>query len=259
MSHITVHHVCHNVCPHFQWQHGGGGICRFQAQVCGYTVGDQNNWLFTQHISKDIDSERNNYPVDVVVTITFNFQSCRERNDCNRQFKVYRYITNSPTSISDHQTTSKYTEIATVSRPETANADAVTNETLMFQLQPNQMGFYLGVQDFGLGTCLGMSRLLVYRLNCRPFQSVLVLYPDTPAPRDGSSSVDITCASDASVIGSAGVTCLSNGSWGPEIPECRCDPGFEFDSANLECDSELGRGGGSCVCVIVSWGGVVCV
>ena len=84
--------------------------------------------------------------------------------------------------------------------------------TLNFTLQPSQTGFYIAVKDNG--TCFGISRIKVYRNNCKSFQSGLVLYPDAPAPVSDSVNINVQCVDNAVVSGSAQVTCGSDGRWG---------------------------------------------
>ena len=94
-----------------------------------------------------------------------------------------------------------------------------------FTLPPSSTGFYLALQD--TGSCIVLSRLRVYRNNCKSRQVGLVLYPDAPAPVSGSANIDISCVENAVVSGSSRVTCTSDGTWGSEIPVCQCRLGYE--------------------------------
>ena len=247
MSHITVHHVCHNVCPHFQWQHGGGGICRFQAQVCGYTVGDQNNWLFTQHISKAIPpTSTDSYAVRVFVNVTYSFQSCRERNRCNPQFRVLKYITNFTQEMETCNDTSLYSGsgIMPSNTIGSETTDGVVSDLLYFDVSPGDGGLYLALQDSSAGnlrgTCVGVNRLTVYRHQC-PAQAVgLVRYPATQAPVSGTVSVQTQCVDNA-ISRNSTVTCDSDGQWGPESPSCVCEAGHEkqTEGGMQVCKGEL--------------------
>ena len=98
-------------------------------------------------------------------------------------------------------------------------------DTFTFTLQSNVTGFYVAIRDNG--TCVGISRERVYRNNCQSFQRGLVLYPDAPAPMNGSENITISCVPNAVVSGSAQVTCYSNGTWGPENPVCECRLGYK--------------------------------
>ena len=77
----------------------------------------------------------------------------------------------------------------------------------------------------------------VYRNNCQSFQTGLVLYPDAPAPVSGSENIVISCVPNARVIGSAQVTCNSDGTWGSERPVCECRLGYE--NRVTDCFSKL--------------------
>ena len=98
-------------------------------------------------------------------------------------------------------------------------------ETHTFTLDPSETGFYVALQD--TGTCVGISRLRVYRYNCPSRQVGIVLYPETPASLSDKDDVNISCVPNADISGSPQVTCRSNGTWGPENPVCKCDCGYE--------------------------------
>ena len=226
---------------YFQWQQSAG-TCQFQIKVCGFRQPGvaQDNWLFTQHISKSFDANTNNYEVEILVNITYALQSCRSNRDpsCNTQFTLYRYITTSQqlpsTSGSGFMTKNNYASFGTVSPADTG---ARYTEAHRVTLQPQQTSFYIAIED--TGTCVIVSRLQVYRHNCREKQIGLVRYPDTPAPITGSASVDILCADNAESSSSAAVTCDSEGQWGPEMPTCGCSPGYEINMASGDsCKSE---------------------
>ena len=210
----------------FQWQQGAGGICRFQVRVCGWRQdGAQDNWLFTQHINQDFDSSIYNYPVEIKVELTYALQNCRERFGCQPRFTLHNYMTNTiqlpSTEGSGYMNTNNYQQFAEV----TPSNQLTHTETFTFTLGSSDTGFYIATRD--TGTCVGISRLRVYRNNCRSFQSGLVLYPDAPAPVSGSENISIKCVDNAVISGSPGVTCHSDGTWGPENPVCECRPGYE--------------------------------
>ena len=107
--------------------------------------------------------------------------------------------------------------------------------TLNFTLQPSQTGFYITVKDNG--TCFGISRIKVYRNNCKSIQRGLVLYPDAPAPVSDPVNISIQCVDNAVVSGSARVTCGSDGRWDPQNPVCQCRLGYE--DRGTECAGRL--------------------
>ena len=86
---------------------------------------------------------------------------------------------------------------------------------------------YVAIQD--VGSCVGISRLRVYRYICPSRQVGLVLYPETPAPVSGSVNVQFTCVDNAYIPESESdtVTCCHNGTWSTEVPVCEYNVGYE--------------------------------
>ena len=208
--------------------------------MCGWSRegARQNNWLFTQHICKDFDPNIYNYPIKIHVTFLYSPEGCRERLGCNPRVYVHNYITNTiqlpSTEGAGYMNTQHYTEIGALGRYGMLRRSATAlppTATLNFTLQPSQTGFYIAVKDNG--TCFGISRIKVYRNNCKSFQRGLVLYPDAPAPVSDSVNINIQCVDNAVVSGSAQVTCGSDGRWGPQNPVCRCRLGY--DERGTEC------------------------
>jgi hypothetical protein len=213
------------------WQQGAGGICRFQTRVCGWkqngVIVSQNNWLFTQHISSDFDSNIYNYDVAIHVEAIYSLQSCRLRQGCIQSFNLLHYMTNSQqlpsTSGNGYINTQNYENFAV---PEGPVSSVTYTNTYNFTLPPSSTGFYIAVQD--IGSCIALSRLRVYRNNCKSRQVGLVLYPDAPAPVTDSEKFnnDVSCVENAVVSGSR-VLCRSNGTWGSQNPVCQCKCGYE--------------------------------
>ena len=223
-----------------QWQQGAGGICRFQTTVCGWgtpeVVVPQNNWLFTQHISKDFDATTYNYDVAIQVEAIYSLQSCRERQGCKQRFNLLHYMTNSQrlpsTSGSGYMNTQNYEVFAVpVGEPSTNY-----NNTYTFTLPPSFTGFYVALQD--IGSCIALSRLRVYRNNCKSFQTGLVTYPDAPAPVTDKVSVKFLCVSNGEAMGKDTVECRSDGTWVTGSPKCGCRPGYEINQARDGCQSK---------------------
>ena len=150
---------------YFQWQQSAG-TCQFQIKVCGFRQPGvtQDNWLFTQHISKSLDANTNNYPVEILVDIIYALQRCRSNRNppCNTRFTLYRYITTSQqlpsTSGSGFMNKDNYVSFGTATP---ASTGARYTETHRFTLQSQHTGFYIAIED--TGTCVIISRLLVYR------------------------------------------------------------------------------------------------
>ena len=190
--------------------------------------GIQNNWLFTQHINKDFNHTKYAYSVQIRVEVIYALQSCRDRLDCDMGFRLLNYITDTQqvadTTGDGYMNTENYDEFGRA-RPSSTTRSYF--ETYPFTLDASDTGFYVALRD--KGTCVGISRLRVYRYNCPSRQVGIVLYPETPAPETGSEGVDVSCVANANISGSPQVICHSNGTWGPENPVCKCHCGYEED------------------------------
>ena len=99
-------------------------------------------------------------------------------------------------------------------------------ETYSFELESSKNSFYIALRD--AGTCIGISRLRVYRYSCPAKQERLVLYTETPAPSSGSVVVSTTCVENSYLASETStVQCHSNGTWGKYVPVCKCRLGYE--------------------------------
>ena len=201
-----------------QWVSDTGGDCSREARVCGYLNGAQNNWLFTQHISKDIEQDRDNYTVTIFVNITYRITNCRTDLGCVPRFNIQNYKTNSPQSQSNYQDTSRYNLI------DIADTLVVrTTETFDFALSRSEDGFYLAFQD--QGTCVTISRVIVYRRRCPAQQIGLVLYPEVQSPASGQEPAEASCVANAHAETDLGLMCDSEGTWIGN-PMCSCNDGY---------------------------------
>ena len=153
-------------------------------------------------------------------------RSCRELRGCRQGFNLLYYMTNSvqlpSTEGSGYMNAQNYHKFA---EPYAPVSSLTYTNTYNFTLPSSSTGFYLALQD--TGSCIVVSRLRVYRNNCKSRQVGLVLYPDAPAPVSGSANIDISCVENAVLSGSQRVTCASDRTWGSETPVCQCRLGYE--------------------------------
>ena len=157
------------------------------------------------------------------VFASYSGPNCRERNGCRQRFNLLRYFTNTPqlpsTEGSGYMNRENYQRFAEPTTLVTTSMD-----TYSFTLPPSSTGLYIAVQD--IGSCLTLSRLRVYRYNCKSRQVGLVKYPSAPSPTQ-PANIFTTCVANADHVGSRIVTCTSVGTWGPENPVCQCRLGYE--------------------------------
>ena len=205
--------------------------------MCGHFVatGPQNNWLFTQHISKALPHTAiDSYSVRVFVNITYTFPSCSQRHNCKMEFLLHNYITNSERASLTCSQTNFFS--GSNIKPSNVIRQSIARITVTdhryFNLGTNEDGFYLALQDVGndnlRGTCVAISKLIIYRHECRELAVELVQFPAMQAPVSGTVSVTTLCVSNAHKSSSSLiVSCGSDGYWGSERPECECDVGYQ--------------------------------
>ena len=136
---------------------------------------------------------------------------------------------------------------------------AITTTTEQFGFNTNETGFYLAIRD--PGTCIHISRLIVFYNTC-PSETVnLVVRPETIAPTVGSGiqlNVNASCFANSSPVGDAfSLMCLESGNW-VAVPSsrCECDTGFvtTMDGENCLCkyDYIFQFGTHHCICLIIT-------
>ena len=203
-----------------KWTTSLGGTCRRTVRACRESP-PQNNWLFTQHISKDVAQGIDTYDITIFVRLTWSYSTCDPNAGCDRRMDVYNYITNTPLSrlpTTGYRDISRYTLLESIT---STGGDS----TLSFTLSSSQDAFYLGFQD--LHTCVSLNRVTVFRYRCPPKQVDLVLYPDTQSPTTGDVSISTSCVANASPDISPTVRCSSEGVWSGS-PTCSCDCGYKL-------------------------------
>ena len=221
--------------PQFQWTHNAGGICRWSVRSCGYRTGPQDNWLFTQFISKSVPTGTN-YDVMVTIELSYTLSSCRTRYGCNPEISIYKFETNGPEDRDVYTDRKNYRLV--LKRP---GAQTLTQRvTMNITVSPSVEGFYLGIQDNT--SCIQVAQLEVYRHQCKQKQEGLVMFPETAAPVSGDMSVTAACMPNSSPATSMAMRCDGMGMW-TGSGECVCDPGYikKWNSdGNFFCEGERG-------------------
>ena len=163
--------------------------------------------------------------------VAFSTPNCRNRSGCKPWLNIHHYMTNSvqlpSTEGSGFMNPANYVKFG---EPQTTNTITTHTFILNFTLPSSSTGFYIAAQD--PGGCITLSRMRVYRGNCKAQQIGLFQYPDAPAPVL-QVNISTTCVPNAEPLGSPNFTCRSDGTWGLESPVCRCNLGYE--DRNTEC------------------------
>ncbi len=191
--------------------------------VCGWEGGDQNNWLFTQHINRTVDGYRRLQQVSV--QIEYQLTTCPEASvgstRCRRTFDLLKYETSTVNPVAA-MNTGNYALIRTLTT-QVSGTTTIATENVGFNT--NESGFYLAIRD--PGTCIIISRLIVFYNVC-PGETVnWVVRPETIAPTVGSLIVNASCVDNSSPVGDdISLTCLESGNWVDDSTRCECNTGF---------------------------------
>ena len=201
--------------------------------VCGFNVGLQDNWLITQHISRQTDT----LLPQVTVIVEYEFSSCEAASNCARTFSVWRYDT-STIDVSAARDTTKYTQVANIA-PEDITGQHRQNETINMDLTGSETGFYLAIRD--QDSCLFITRIVVFYYVCPAVTENLIIYPEILTPPISTTSQPISvnggqCVGKASptVGDNPIVTCSQGGIW-RIITGCTCNSGFSMNADGTAC------------------------
>jgi hypothetical protein len=200
------------------FQHNAGGLCRWSVSSCGYTAGAQDNWLFTQFISKTTPSNTN-HDISVVIDLLYTLSNCRKRFGCTPAIEILQFNTTGP------QPRSVYTDPANYYRIKRKSGSSTLTQSLTIKVNVTRAigGFYLAVRD--RTSCIQVVQLRVYRHECARKQEGLVVFPATAAPITDSMTVTTVCMPNAHPVTDMSVTCDSSGIWDGSA-ECVCDAGY---------------------------------
>ncbi len=215
-------------------------LCRQAAYVCGFEVPGQDNWLITQHTSREVGGTLLN---QVVIVVEFEFNGCIMSGDCTQTFSVLRYDT-STVDTGTAANVANY-ELLDIIAPDDVTGTLRQNGTvyLNFAQDDTATGFYLAIRD--RASCVFIHRLLVYYAVCPTVTQNLVNLPETVAPSQQVQSDPIlvtmgTCVQNSSPeFGQPNpeVNCLAGGQWTSRL-ECVCDDSFRSNSNGTACLGE---------------------
>ena len=204
--------------------------------MCGFTAGQQSNWLITQLINRTVNGT---HLSEVSVQIEFELQGCDITLNCQRTFNTYIYETTS-TDNAVRRTTTNYRQVQRVS-PDVTTGARVT-ETVDIDFQTTLPTFYFAVQDET--SCIVITQMIVFYHVCPNTTVNLASTPEIIAPPSGSPPITVTgtCVSPAEPEGGSDpkLICSSGGLWSTiGNSGCRCASGLGF--MNGECLREFSQ------------------
>ena len=205
--------------------------------MCGLDHGAQENWLITQHISRELAGGQRLRKVTVQFSVALNSRcdiSPHIGPQCRRSFDVYKWQT-STIDRDGARNTSNYDRVDRVSL-QASDRFGPSIESLDIDLDA-ESGFYLAVVD--LGTCITITRILVFYYVCPAETSQLITRPETiQALSMNNLVVTITgeCIGNSSTESGSPplVNCDEKGQWNV-ITQCHCNPGYELDDTQEQC------------------------
>ena len=194
-------------------------------------MGDQDNWLITQHISRLLDG----VPLEQVnVEVEFQLVGCNASVNCQRTFVVNKYET-STISPSAATVVGNYDTVERLA-PTDDSGTITENQTAVLDFETQETGFYVAIQDER--SCIVISRLLVFYYVCPAGVQNLIDRTDVVAPRIGQGSVSIQsvgmCVPNSSPTTGVPVICTAGGVWTTSA-ECTCDQGFTANEDRTAC------------------------
>ena len=215
-----------------QWYPTGGTCEESAVAVCSAAAMDK--WLLTQYINKSVPAP-DTYPVRVFVDITYSFMPCPEGRDCDDDFELRRYVTNSQQPEFNPQS---FTADGIMPNRRIQDSTASGTQQFYFDLSEDEDGFYLGLKSRSRGVCVTVSRILVFLLECPTTVAGLARYTATQAPVTGRVSSMSECAENAHHHTETSkpdkLECTPRGEWINDQTLCECDVGYVRKSSVCE-------------------------
>ena len=191
--------------------------CNGTVLVCGFSSGPQENWLITQHTSRDLPGGQRLGKVTIQFDLSFS-DGCRSAPQCRESFDVYKWQT-STVNKTAATNTDNYISVDRI---------ILTESTTEYHLDVSldaESGFYLAIVDFG--TCVSIERILVLYYVCPSETSQLISRPEAIG---SETPVDGECVQNSFTLsGAAPVLVCGDMSQWQVLTLCFCDPGYEFD------------------------------
>ena len=153
-----------------QWIQQSNTPCQQSVQVCGFSAGQQNNWLITQLINRTVNGIR--LP-QVSVTIEFEPRDCDVTLNCQQIFNTHIYETSSENSAG-RRNVINYQQVQRISSDVTTGEKV--NETIMVNFTTSHSSFYFAIQDET--TCIVITRLIMFYTVCPAQTANLIHYPE---------------------------------------------------------------------------------
>ena len=191
--------------------------------VCSGDPGEKVLW--TQNINKSLPAP-DEYPVRVFVTlyVSYLFLNCSEEReyDDDLELQVTKYT---------DSTVTFFTQSEVLPDKRTLIQDTMQYH-YHFNLTEGMDVFRLVLISREVGTCINVSRVLVYRHECPQQSKGLTHHPATQAPVSGTVSAMLYCAENShpsEMNRLEPLVCTAEGEWMNDGTRCVCDQGYYRD------------------------------
>ena len=202
--------------------------------MCGFSAGAQENWLITQHISRQLSSGQ--LFSRVSVEVQYQFQICTQQQQCLQNFELHMWETS---AVDSTNIAKKMKNFVRVGRFGPNNGTETITEVIDVEFDTEETGFYLALVDHG--TCVVINQFLVFYegVLCSGEKTGLIEHPEVIPPQD---MVAGKCAANSATMNGSDpvIKCTDEGDWEVLMP-CLCGPGFELAAVNgnASCTGKL--------------------
>ena len=219
-----------------QWRQASSSNCRVTFTVCGFSVGRQDNWIITQHISRMVNGTALQ---QVTVQVDFIMNTCDILNSCRRSFTIHKY----ETSTINATAAIDLSNYELVDQIVPRDGSVRENGSVNINFDTEATGFYLGIRD--VSSCILIHRVLVFYYVCPTETSDLITRPETIASIIGASipvQVVGQCVEGTRPENGVqpGLTCSPRGIWSVNFGAgCVCGSGLQLSSDGRSCVGTL--------------------
>lgn len=236
---ITNNTTISSLSSHVQWMLDGSN-CESIFSVCAYNHRPQDNWLISSYISRLVENDiQNELLQQVTLRVEYEVTNCpnttseRSTNICSQYFNILKYET-SLNSVTDMHNTNNYNEIHQMRIVE---SDNVKTGYVNISFTSEESGFHIAIRDDG--TCIEISRLMVFYTVCPMIVVNLEDRPGFIAPQDGFVTVFSSCVENAVPMSGEDMIeleCGVDGEWAEnQYSECVCESDYYMSNDGKQC------------------------
>ena len=206
-----------------QWFQLSSTPCRGNVFACGFTAGTQENWLITQHISRQLNSGQ--LFDSVSVYIAYELNSCYVNHKCKPSLDLYKWETSS-IDPDEAKIMDNFVRVGNFFSNTNQTGTVQVNQTIDVIFTTEETGVYLAFLDGG--TCAVITRVLVFYEGsiCSGNTTDLIIHEEVLPSED---MVEGKCAPNSYSVNGLNpvLRCTVEGQW-EVVSACMCRAGYEL-------------------------------